>query len=90
MIVALARKELRTLAPFLALVLLLWGGDFLYEPLAGHPDAETLAEGFDLADDGSPSGLLTFVLAFSLSAGLLVAERDRERSSSSTRFPSRG
>ena len=69
----LLRKELRSLVPFLGLVLFLiglnWGDTFLTE----FPDQHALAK---LLEHDVAEQVLLFVLAFALAAGLLVRERD--------------
>jgi hypothetical protein len=76
-IAALVRKELRALAPFVLLVALVWGLDFLIVPVSEFPDAKPLSEWTEDVVGSEFNGLALFVVAFSLAMGLLVGERDR-------------
>jgi ABC-type transport system involved in multi-copper enzyme maturation permease subunit len=73
MTLALLRKELRSLAPFLGLILFFIALDWSFVFLAEFPDQFALSRLLDYRSEGPP---LLFVLAFALSAGLLVRERD--------------
>jgi ABC-type transport system involved in multi-copper enzyme maturation permease subunit len=73
MLRSLLRKELRSLAPFLGLVLFLialnWGSIFLTE----FPDQQSISK---LLEHETAEQVMLFVFAFALAAGLLVRERD--------------
>jgi hypothetical protein len=69
----LLRKELRSLAPFLGLVLFLIAMNWGYTFLTKFPDQYTLSK---LLEHDTDDQVMLFVLAFALAAGLLVRERD--------------
>jgi ABC-type transport system involved in multi-copper enzyme maturation permease subunit len=69
----LLRKELRSLAPFLGLVLFLIAMNWGYTFLMKFPDQHTLSK---LLEHDTDDQVMLFVLAFALAAGLLVRERD--------------
>ena len=72
---SLLRKELRSVAPFLALVLFFVALNWLFILLAEYPDQYPLS--LLLSDDArNTTQILTFILAFALASGLLVREQD--------------
>ena len=77
MIASLARKELRALAPFVVLIMLIWGGDLLVVPLSDFADQKPLDTWIEEIQGDSFHGIVLFLVAFSLAMGLLVGERDR-------------
>lgn len=70
----LLRKELRALRPFLALVLLFVVLDLAFFLFSEMPDQYSLARLFGPDHEGDQQ--LNFILAFALTAGLLVREKD--------------
>ena len=70
---SLFRKELRSLAPFLALVLFFEALNWVFMFLTEFPDQYPLSKILHSEDGGQ---VLMFVVAFALASGLLVRERD--------------
>jgi len=70
----LLRKELRSMRPFLALVLLFLFLDLAFFLFSEIPDQYPLAK--LLGEDTDGDQQLNFVLAFALASGLLVREKD--------------
>src|SRR5262249_8205916 len=73
MIRSLLRKELRSLAPFLGLVLFLIALNWADEFMTKYPDQYPLAK---LMEHDKAEHVMLFAFAFALAAGLLVRERD--------------
>ncbi len=71
------RKELRSVRPFLGLVLVVAAFGLLHESLSGLPNLRPMAQAFEdyvgLKREGT---MLIFVLVFALASGLLVREYD--------------
>ncbi len=76
--IALYKKELRGLLPLLLLVALLFGGDFLYRPLAERLDEITWVEqsGHLLAGEGKDYGLILMVMALIAAYSVFPREHD--------------
>jgi hypothetical protein len=73
MIRSLLRKELRSLAPFLGLVLFLIALNWADEFVTKYPDQHALSK---LMEHDRAEHVMLFAFAFALAAGLLVRERD--------------
>ncbi len=73
----LARKELRSMRPFLTLAVFIPVVGILYELLTGLPHMRPVASTVgEYAASGWESSILVFVVFFSLASGLLVREYD--------------
>ncbi len=76
---ALFIKEFNGLKPFLVLIILIYGMDFLFIPLTEYPDQSLLTDALDtLSIDAWEMGpLIMAFLTLSCSSGLLVGEVDQ-------------
>lgn len=73
----LLRKELRSIRPFIGLVLAIIAFGVLQELFAGLPNAQPLAQAYgDYVALGHEGTTVTFILTFALASGLLVREYD--------------
>ncbi len=78
--IALYKKELRGLLPLLALVALLFGGDFLYRPIAERLDEITWTEqsGHLQAGEGDDYALVLMIMALIAAYSLFPREHDEK------------
>ncbi len=78
--IALYKKELRGLLPLLVLVVLVFGGDFLYRPIAERLDEITWVEqsGHLLAGEGRSYALILMIMALIAAYSLFPREHDEK------------